>query len=969
MQGPQLDSLPQPLRSSVERHWQHFCDQADDAVTAALETADAGFWDQLARVWAGSDYVAEQCRSRPELLVELLDSRNGSVADHQFASELERALSDIIADSALEQTLRRYRHQQMVRIIWRDLCRLAELEETTRDLSSLADACVDQALNWLYPRFCNDWGTPYSREREGRPARPLQMVVIGMGKLGAGELNLSSDIDLMFAFPEGGETRDGRRCADNQAFFNRLGQRLIQVLDNTTADGFVFRVDMRLRPYGQSGILCPSFAAMEEYYQDQGREWERYAMIKARVIAGDQTAGAQLMTSLRPFVYRKYLDYSAFESLREMKAMINREVRRRQLEGNVKLGPGGIREVEFIAQAFQLIRGGRDSRLQQRELRQVLPLLPEAVGMPESAVDELLHAYRFLRNAEHAIQAVADQQTQELPTDDSGQLRLAYSMGYGSWESFMSSLDQHRQRVRHHFAEVIASDDEERDEDDGNLWLPLWSGALDDDAALELLQQQGHEKPTESLRLLANLRSSRRVESLQQIGRERLDKAMPLLLAEVCSQDNPTRTLERCLQLIESVLRRSAYLVLLIENPGALTQLVTLCSASPWFAHQLALQPILLDELIDVRSLYNPPDKSALEDELRQQLLRVPEDDVEQLMNTLRYFKNAHALRVAAAEISGALPLMKVSDYLTYIAEVILDGALSIAWRMLTDKHGVPQREPGVPCDPDFIVVGYGKVGGIELSYGSDLDLVFIHDAGANLETDGTKPVDNQVFFTRLGQKIIHLLNTATTSGQLYEVDMRLRPSGNSGLLVSSLKAFRDYQLNEAWTWEHQALVRARVVAGSKALQQRFEAVRAEVLSQPREGDKLRGEVRDMRHKMREHLGSKNAPSDTDPKFNLKQDRGGIVDIEFLVQYFALAHACDKPDLITYTDNIRILDAIEACGLLTGDDAQKLRDTYIAYRSMGHRQALQEEDNTISAAEVTELRDRVATIWDREMEA
>ncbi|HEY5718073.1 MAG TPA: bifunctional [glutamate--ammonia ligase]-adenylyl-L-tyrosine phosphorylase/[glutamate--ammonia-ligase] adenylyltransferase [Motiliproteus sp.] len=968
MQGPLYDQIPQPLHPGLARHWQHFIDAADAAVQAELTRAPERFWQQLSRVWTGSDYVAEQCCRNPALLLALLPELEQGVSPQHYARQLSQQLQTVTSDAELERSLRRFRHRAMVRIIWRDLTRLAAMEETTAELSQLADACIDQALHWLYPRFCNDWGTPYSRERSGHPAEPQQLVVIGMGKLGAGELNLSSDIDLIFAFPKGGETRDGRRSVDNQTFFNRLGQRLIQVLDNTTVDGFVFRVDMRLRPYGQSGILCPSFAAMEEYYQDQGREWERYAMIKARVVAGDPVAGAHLLEQLRPFVYRKYLDYGAFESLRDMKAMINREVRRRQLEHNVKLGPGGIREVEFIAQAFQLIRGGRDSRLQQRELRHILPLLPETVGMPEAAVEELLGAYRFLRNSEHAIQAVADQQTQELPGDELGQLRLAYSLGFDDWESFYAQLDQHRQRVRNHFAEVIASEDESEPTQDDERWTTLWQGGMDEEHAVELLATQGHEDAAESLRLLNNLRSSRRVTTLQQIGRERLDKTMPLLLAAVSAQNSPTRTLERSLQLIESVLRRSAYLVLLMENPDALTQLVKLCSASPWFAQQLARQPILLDELIDVRSLYSPPNREALEDELRQELLRIPEEDVEALMNALRYFKNAHVLRVAAAEISGALPLMKVSDYLTYIAEVILDGALAIAWRMLTEKHGLPQREAGVPCDPDFIIVGYGKVGGIELSYGSDLDLVFIHDAGSNLSTDGDKPIDNQVFFTRLGQKIIHLLNTATTSGQLYEVDMRLRPSGNSGLLVSSLSAFRDYQLKEAWTWEHQALVRARVVAGSPALKSRFETVRREILSQRRDPAQLQQEVREMRLKMREHLGSKNSRAEENPVFNLKQDLGGIVDIEFLVQYFALAHAADKPSLIHYTDNIRILDAIEAEGLLPGDEPELLRETYKAYRSVGHRLALQEQSNQIGDEEMRDQRAAVAAIWAREME-
>ncbi|WP_243633834.1 bifunctional [glutamate--ammonia ligase]-adenylyl-L-tyrosine phosphorylase/[glutamate--ammonia-ligase] adenylyltransferase [Motiliproteus coralliicola] len=964
------DLLPASLASELQTNWQRYQDQADSDQFEQLQELPEAFWQQLSRCWSGSLFVVEQCLNRPELLPDLLPDLERSYDEGEYARRLEQILASAETENELHRCLRQFRHREMSRIIWRDLNRLAEMEQTTADLSALADACIDQALNWLYRWACDKWGTPHSRAREGQPAQPQQMVVIGMGKLGAGELNLSSDIDLIFAFPEMGETEGARRCLDNASFFNKLGQKLIQALDQQTADGFVFRVDMRLRPYGQSGILVPNFAAMEEYYQDQGRDWERYAMIKARVVAGDQQAGAQLMADLRPFVYRKYLDYSAFESLREMKAMINREVRRKQLHGNVKLGPGGIREVEFVAQAFQLIRGGRDSRLQQRELKTILSLLPDAVGMPEQAADELYQAYRMLRNAEHAIQAVQDRQTQELPTEELEQIRIAFSMGFERWEDFIAELEQQRAKVRHHFAEVIAPvDDSDDDESNDDSWALLWKGELDETSAVAEFSAQGFEQPEQAQKLLDNLRSNRKVLALQSIGRERLDRVMPLLLQAVAGQPQPTQTLERTLQLIDSVLRRSAYLVLLWENPGALAQLVKLCSASPWFAEQLAKQPILLDELIDVTSLYAPPNKEQLQQELRQQLLRIPEEDVEQLMEALRYFKHAHVLRVAAAEISGALPLMKVSDYLTYIAEVVLEGALDIAWRILTDKHGLPQQSAGVPCERDFIVVGYGKVGGLELSYGSDLDLVFIHDGALNQHTDGNKPIDNQVFFTRLGQKIIHILNTFTTSGQLYEVDMRLRPSGNSGMLVSSLKAFRDYQLSEAWTWEHQALVRARVVAGSPTLQQRFEAVRAEVLSRQRELPKLRTEVIDMRRKMREHLGSSQSDDTDSAVFHLKQDSGGIVDIEFMVQYLALAYSEQQPALIEYTDNIRILEAAERLERLSVEDAELLREAYKTYRSVGHSRALQEQSSLVDDQQLGELRAKVAGIWKQLMDA
>ncbi|NVK39643.1 MAG: bifunctional [glutamate--ammonia ligase]-adenylyl-L-tyrosine phosphorylase/[glutamate--ammonia-ligase] adenylyltransferase [Oceanospirillaceae bacterium] len=965
MPEPQLAQIPQPLHDLIRQRWRKL-----ESCLDLLDSLPDHLAGELTRVLVGSDYVADQLVQRSGLLGDLLGSGDlhRDYSERDYRQALSGRLQQQGDEPGLHRELRRFRQREMVRIIWRDLNRLADMRQTTRELSWLADACIDGALDWLYSTACEKWGTPHSRTDARGQRQPQKMVVLGMGKLGAHELNLSSDIDLMFVYPKNGETEGARRSLENQDFFIRLGQKLIQALDNVTVDGFVFRVDMRLRPFGSAGPLAVSFDAMEGYYQDQGREWERYAMIKARVVAGDKAQGARLQELLRPFVYRKYIDFSAFESLREMKEMINREVRRKGLEQNVKLGSGGIREVEFIAQAFQLIRGGRDTRLQQRELLNVLPLLAE-FGMPQQAIDELLSAYEYLRNVEHGIQALHDQQTQELPLDEQARLRLATVMGCADWPAFMTVLDRHRSAVRAHFDDVIAPAKEGRAKtvDGAADWLALWDGAWEEDAAERFLASHGYDDPARAWKLLDDLRRSRTVMVLQAVGLERLKAVLPALLIQVASVDNSAETLARVLQLIQAVLRRSAYLVLLAENPDAMRQLVHLCSASPWFSGQLSKLPILLDELIDPRTLYAPPDKQALQHELRQQLLRIPQEDTEQLMEALRYFKNAHVLRVAASDITGVLPLMKVSDYLTWTAETVLDSVLEAAWRQLTEKHGLPQKAPGEPCDPDFIILGYGKLGGIELSYGSDLDLVFIHDADPNLSTDGEKQLVNSVFFTRLGQRIIHMLNTFTAGGLLYEVDMRLRPSGNSGLLVSSLKAFREYQLKEAWTWEHQALTRARVVSGCPKLAQRFEAVRAEILGQAREIETLRDEVVEMRRKMREHLGSKPAADDAEAVFNLKQDAGGIVDIEFLVQYQVLAHASRYPELLEFTDNIRILDAVERVGLLPPQDADLLREAYKAYRSVGHRLSLQEQSSVIPDSEMQDYREGVGRIWEQVM--
>ncbi len=929
-------------------------------------------WQQWDRVTTASDFVLQQAIQNPAMLLDLIASGD---LDRPFnpgelREQIALAVAQADGEDDLARTLRRQRARQQVRIIWRDLNRLADLVQTCRDLSDMADACIDQAYQWLYPRQCQQLGTPMGR----RSGEQQHMVVLGMGKLGAVELNLSSDIDLIFGYPEGGETQGAKRPLDNQEFFIRLGQRLIKALDPITVDGFVFRVDMRLRPYGSSGALVLSFNALEQYYQDQGRDWERYAMIKARVVAGDQQAGAQLLDMLRPFVYRRYLDFSAIDALRTMKQLIQQEVRRKGMADNIKLGSGGIREVEFIAQAFQLIHGGRDLSLQQRPLLKVLKTLEGQGYLPAAVVDELREGYEFLRYTEHAIQAIADRQTQMLPDDERDRARIAFMMGFADWPAFHARLMHWRGRTAWHFAQVIADPDEDAETSEamviGGEWLPLWEETHDADSACRQLQEAGFSDARQALKRLEDLRSSPQLRAMQRLSRERLDAFIPRLLAQAVEHADPDLILERVLPLVEAVARRSAYLVLLTENPDALRRLLTLCAASPWIAEQIARFPLLLDELLNEARLFNPPLAPELAAELRERLTRIPEDDLEQQMEALRHFKLAHNLRVAASEIAGGLPLMKVSDYLTWLAEAILAQVLALAWRQTVARHGVPKRADGSDCDPAFVIVGYGKVGGIELGHGSDLDLVFIHDGDPSLETDGAKPIDSAQFFTRLGQRIIHLLTAQTNSGQLYEVDMRLRPSGAAGLLVSSVAAFSRYQQTEAWTWEHQALVRARVLVGCRQTGAEFEQVRGAVLAKPRDLDTLRTEVSEMRAKMRDNLGTRQTAAgrgtnafEAGQRFDVKQDAGGIVDIEFMVQYAALAWSGKHPDLLRYTDNIRILEGLEEAGLLPAADAGLLREAYKAYRSAAHRQALQKQAGVIPGNQFIDERREVMRIW------
>ena len=972
MSLPSLTALPNELHALVAHAGDALHAALDDAGRAALGAWPAERQAALQRVLGASDFVAEQVAREPQMLLALAEAGEleRSLAVGELRAQLAAALADCDGEDELARRLRRYRNRQQSRIIWRDVNRLADLAETCRDLSDLADASIDLAYQWLYARQCAQSGTPVG----ARSGEQQHLVILGMGKLGAHELNLSSDIDLIFAYPEGGETEGARRSLDNQEFFTRVGQKLIKVLDAVTVDGFVFRVDMRLRPYGSSGPLVYSFAAMEQYYQDQGRDWERYAMIKARVVAGDQQAGARLQQLLRPFVYRRYLDFSAIEALRTMKQLIQQEVRRKGMTENIKLGAGGIREVEFIAQAFQLIHGGRDLSLQQRPLLKVLATLAGQGYLPPAVVDELRDGYCFLRYLEHALQAIADRQTQMLPDGEQERARVAFIMGFPDWNALLDRLAQWRARIDYHFRQVIADPDDEAGANQaevGDEWLPLWQNALEAEAAARQLQEAGFADGAAAWQRLEGLQHASAVRAMQRLGRERLDAFMPRLLAAMVAHGRPDLVLERVLPLIEAVARRSAYLVLLTETPGALERLLTLCAASPWVAEQMARFPLLLDELLNEARLYSPPGKDELAAELRERLTRIPEDDLEQQMEALRHFKLAHGLRVAASEIAGSLPLMKVSDYLTWLAEAILDQVLQLAWRQVGQRYGYPKHaDDSVAGEPEFVIVGYGKVGGIELGHSSDLDLVFIHNGDQQCETDGAKPIDSAQFYTRLGQRIIHLLTTQTASGALYEVDMRLRPSGAAGLLASSLSAFERYQESEAWTWEHQALVRARVLAGSAELGARFEAIRAQVLGRVRDEQALRGEVSEMRAKMRDNLGTRNSAGGTAAEafdaaatFSLKHDAGGIVDIEFMVQYAVLAWSRQYPELLRFTDNIRILEGLERAGLIASSDVRLLQEAYKAYRAAAHRLALQKQPGQVSGDHFHEERRGVMRIW------
>jgi glutamate-ammonia-ligase adenylyltransferase len=955
--APDFHGLSPRHQARVKLYWEQFTTVAqaqgvhiggDEVVAASLPS-----------VWAASAFVVQSCIQNPSLLADLVSCGDltSAYGEDAYEERLGALLQTVRDEPSLGICLRQFRRREMVRIAWRDLAGWADLAGTLADLSALAEACVDQALLCLDTWQAQELGLPQGENSGTRQG----LVVIGMGKLGAGELNFSSDIDLIFAYEEEGETVGGRSPISNQEYFTALARRLIHALHAATAEGFVFRVDMRLRPFGDSGPLVMDFDAMEEYYQAHGREWERYAWIKAAVVAGDRAAGAGLMAMLKPFVYRRYLDFSAFESLRAMKVLIEAEVKRKGMADNIKLGAGGIREIEFIGQAFQLIRGGRETELQERPILTVLQRLVAAGYLPAYVGADLAEAYRFLRRTENRLQEYADQQTHHLPHDLEGRERLAIAMAYVDWESFARDLERHRRRVQAHFQQVFAAPQtEEAVSEDGMALAQLWAGSLRDEAAQRILSAAGFKQAEDTIAQLTRFRESASCRQLSAQGRSRLDHLMPLLIGAVARTAYPDTTLTRLLDLLEKIARRTTYLALLAENPMALSQLVRLCAASPWIAGLLTRHPLLLDELLDPRTLYAPLTRAALEAELAAELARIDSEDLEQQMEALRHFQQANVLRVAAADVAGVYPLMVVSDHLTEIAEVAVGAALRLAREHLVARHGAPRcRIDGALVEPGFAIIGYGKLGGIELGYGSDLDLVFLHGSeGEELGTQGAKHIDNTVFFARLGQRIIHMLTAHTPAGVLYEVDMRLRPSGASGMLVSSAAAFAEYQRHDAWTWEHQALVRARVLVGDPSLAERFAAIRREVLGRQRDGARLRREVREMRERMRAELGQRQ----TD-RFDLKQDAGGIADIEFMVQYGVLAWAHTYPQLLTFTDNIRLLEGFARAGLMSAADADLLSDIYRAYRAKVHQLTLLKEPAVVEAQAYADKRAAVLRLW------
>ena len=954
----------------AEKFWQQLL--TAPAISESDRAVIEAHCEKLMLSFTRSSFLAETLIQNPSFVSRIVEHYQpleksetlqslGNTMSSDYLANLENELHTVASEDDLLQVLRKFRNKEMARITFLDVLNKQPIEISLMQVSALADVLINGAYHWLYQHLAARFGKPQSHNQD------MHMYTLGMGKLGGKELNFSSDIDLIFTYPEKGETQGGRKSVEHQQFFTKLAQKLIQALNKVTNDGQVYRVDMRLRPFGDSGPLVMHFAALEDYYQDQGRHWERFAMVKARVINDDNSQDVKWLKSiLHPFTFRRYLDFTTLDALRNMKKLIATEIRRRRLSNNIKLGAGGIREVEFFAQSFQLIHGGREPALQSKSLLRTLDALTELDIVERDVTQQLKSDYLFLRKVEHTLQQAQDRQTQTLPELPWQQAALIEVMGFDSYSEFLVHLDTVMARIHVHFNELVEESHDTHSEEDQlfTACQDAWRLSLQEDEFTETFGEYLSASDIKGIySILVAFKDKQRNYRIGQKGEDTLNKLLPEILYVLINQ-HPNyipQVLDRLLGVIEAITGRTTYLDLLLENPDVLKQLVRLCERSDWIAQEIKRFPLLLDELLTPLYLGQQntdihTSKQEYQLELREIMLRIEQDDVEMLMDGWRQFKLCQQLRIAASDISESLPINNVSDKLTVLAEVILENVVDAAWMQMQQRYGVPAHLEGT--DKGFAVIGYGKLGGYELGYGSDLDLVFLHNAPRGISTDGKKSIEAQQFYIKLAQRIMHLLNTKTLFGQLYETDLRLRPSGNAGLLCCHIDGFEKYQTEEAWTWEHQALVRARAICGDPRLLNDFTQVRNSILTRSRNAKTLADDVCKMRLKMREHLLSK----DND-KVDLKQCVGGITDIEFMAQYLVLANAKSQAAMTEYPDNLRIFDAAAKTNIIDVATAHKLQKAYLKLREQYHHLTLADTKYADQSEELDAIREQVTIHW------
>ena len=916
-------------------HWRQIQQQPN------FPAADNDFLQDLQRLVLASNYASAQLARYPELLPALHDCQPFNLDRTRLISALDNQHDPAV----IKQLLRQFRHQKLVQIIFLDVCRAEPVEAVLKHLSELADVLIHAALGKAESILSSRHGQPQNANGE-----PMTLNIIGMGKLGGGELNFSSDIDLICCYADEGELTGLGKLSHAQ-YFSRVVKLFKELLHESTADGFVYRVDLRLRPWGDSGPVALSHSAFEHYYQLHGREWEQYAMVKARVITGSAADRAWLQSILRPFVYRRYHDYRVFDGLAQLKHQIDRQARARGKINNIKLGPGGIREIEFFVQAFQILKGGRNHSLQTPSLFKAMAVLAEQHIVDPKEITEMRAAYCFLRQLENRIQMFNDEQTHDLPSQECRQQRISRMLGYADWPALELSLRHWQEIVNRRFSRLFISDDA-RDAE------AIDYQALSSEQLEEALQALGFTEPQPIRKKIEDFYQSAALHFMSDKAQQRFRSVFPHLLRAVAQQPDPPALLTRLLALMSAIAGRSVYFELLYQNRPLLQKLIQIFAASAWVAEQVTRYPMLLESVLYPGSLQARFDRARLQSELTVQLDNVA-GDIELELDVLRQFKRAQTLVIASAELTAEIDATETSRQLSALAEILLQAVYRLSWRELVAQYGEPAcRIDGAPHRPALGIIAYGKLGGHELHYQSDLDIIFLHDSSGESQTTlGQKALDNRVFFARLAQKIMSKINLRTAAGQLYEIDTRLRPDGASGMLVSTLGAYRQYQLDKAWVWEHQALTRARFVAGAPAIARPFARIRCEVLRLPRRIDALQQSVIEMRDRI---YRAKNPPEGE--RINLKHSRGCLVDIEFLVQYWVLLNANKFASLCETTDNIGLLTELHELKLISAQQVQ-LRDIYQTFHQHLHARVLQNQSAEMSASGIQPLIDQVLVCW------
>lgn len=918
-------------------HWDQLRQQADFA------RINEPFLEDLQRLALGSNYAIRQLVKYSELLSHLK-----KLASFKLQSEqLESALRDLKDQDEIKKQLRLFRHHKMVEIIFLDICRQQATEETLLQISDLADCLITQALDKAQQLLAARHGQP--RDAQGNA---IQLNIIGMGKLGGHELNFSSDIDLICCYSEEGEL-EGIGKLSHAQFFSHVVKLFKALLHEATADGFVYRVDLRLRPWGDSGPVAISHSALEYYYQLHGREWEQYAMVKARVITGSDADRQALQAILRPFVYRRYHDYRVFDGLSQLKNQIDRQARRQGKDHNIKLGPGGIREIEFFVQAFQILKGGRNHQLQTPSILRAMMVLEQQQIIDNETLQHLRDGYLFLRQLENRIQMMNDQQTHEIPAQSALLARIAFTLGHADSGALMRALQTKQDWVSNEFSSLFEQPDETASSELATDWREL-----NPEQQQLQLQQLGFKDSNLARQQLEQFYHSKAMQFMSNNATQRLHSFLPQLLKLVAANADASTLLPRLLKLITAIAGRSVYFELLYQNIPLLEKLVKLFASSAWIADQVTRYPMLLESILYPGALEERFDRDRLTRELAVQLQNVA-GDAELELDILRQFKRSQTIVIASAELTQEIDAKAVSLYLCDLAQILLQAVYHLSWQAMVAQYGEPGcLVDGAAKSPALAIIAYGKLGGLELHYQSDLDIIFVHDSrGEAQQTLGAKSIDNAIFFARLAQKIISSINLRTAAGQLYEIDTRLRPDGASGMLVSSLSAYQQYLQEKAWVWEHQALIRARFVAGQQSLAPTFEHIRRSVLCLPREQQPLQQAVVEMRDKMYQAMKPPEGKI-----INLKHSRGGLVDIEFIVQYRVLLHANKFASLCETTDNIRLLTALHELNLISDQDLQ-LRDIYQTFHELLHARVLQNQSADIPSDTVQPQIDQVQACW------